>query len=301
MKDQIFVADVEDMRLDLYMSDRLQMNRSQVKNAVVSGRILVNGKKVKAGYSLKIGDEIHYEAEEEYIIEPKDLGVEILYEDEHLACVNKPYGLVVHPGAGEEDETLVHHILWRFDRVAEGSDPLRPGIVHRLDKDTSGVMVIAKSEEAYTGLIELFKSRDVDKRYDAICHGVIRSGGAIDSPIGRDPRRRTQMAVNVHPSKPAHTIYEPVLGFRDATLLKVRILTGRTHQIRVHLQSIHHPIVGDPIYGVKKDRNGKLLLHSASLTFPHPVTGETIHAEAPMPERLLSFVRKEKGDLCIKY
>lgn len=301
MKDRIFVADEEGMRLDLYMAERLEMNRSQVKNAVISGRILVNGEKVKAGYSIKIGDEISYEAEEEYIIEPKDLGVGILYEDEHIACVNKPYGLVVHPGAGEEEETLVHHILWQFDHVAEGSDPLRPGIVHRLDKDTSGVMVVAKTEEAYAGLIELFKSRDVDKCYDAICHGVIRTEGSIDSPIGRDPRRRTQMAAGVHPSKTAHTLYKPVLGFRDATLLKVRILTGRTHQIRVHLQSIHHPIIGDPIYGVKKDRRGKLLLHSASLTFRHPITGKRIHAEAPMPERLLSFIRKEKGDICIKY
>lgn len=301
MKTRLFVADRDGVRLDIYLADQLEMNRSQIKNGITSGRILVNGKKVKAGYSLKTEDEIHFEEEEEYVIEPKDLGVNILYEDDYIACVDKPYGLVVHPGAGEEEETLVHHILWRFGKVSKGSDPLRPGIVHRLDKDTSGVMVVAKTDEAYDGLIECFKTRAVEKRYDAICHGVIREMGTIDSPIGRDPRRRTQMAVNVHPSKPAHTIYEPVMGFRDSTLLKVQILTGRTHQIRVHLQSIHHPVVGDPIYGVKRERNRKLLLHSASIKFRHPITDEIIYAEAPMPERLLSYIRKEEGDLCIKY
>ena len=143
MKTRLFVADRDGVRLDIYLADQLEMNRSQIKNGITSGRILVNGKKVKAGYSLKTGDEIHFEEEEEYVIEPKDLGVNILYEDEHIACVDKPYGLVVHPGAGEEEETLVHHIFWRFGKVAKGSDPLRPGIVHRLDKDTSGVMAVS--------------------------------------------------------------------------------------------------------------------------------------------------------------
>ncbi|MDD7363749.1 MAG: RluA family pseudouridine synthase [Peptoniphilus sp.] len=298
---QLFISERDGERLDQYMTGKLPLNRSQVKRAIVEGRINVNGAEVKAGYKLKVGDRIAYEEEEEYVIVPKDLYVPVLYEDEHIACVNKPYGLVVHPGAGREEETLVHDLLFRFGHLAKGSDPLRPGIVHRLDKDTSGVMVIAKDDEAYAHLVESFKARTVQKCYYAICRGIISQPGEIDSPIGRDPHRRMQMAADVYPSKPAYTTYEPVLIFRDSTLLRVRIHTGRTHQIRVHMKSIDHPVLGDPIYGAHSDRQKKLLLHSYSVAFKHPVDGRDIRVFAPLPERFLTYIRKEKSDRCIRY
>lgn len=296
-----FISDVRGKRLDQYMTKQLPLNRSQVKRAIDEGRIKVGGKEVKAGYTLRIGDSIEYREEEPYVIVPKDLDVPVLYDDAYIACIDKPYGLVVHPGAGREEETLVHDLRFRFETLASGSDKLRPGIVHRLDKDTSGVMVVAKTDEAYRKLVDAFKARAVEKTYYAICRGVISKGGVIDSPIGRDPVKRMRMAANVYPSKPAYTTYEPVLGFRDSTLLKIRIQTGRTHQIRVHMRLIEHPVVGDPIYGLRLDREKKLLLHSVRIGFLHPVSGEKIEVCAPLPERFQSYIRKEKNDRCIRY
>lgn len=289
------------VRLDNFLAEKLEMSRSQVKRAVDEGRVAVNGQKVKAGYKLQAGDEISFEEEAPYVLEPKDVPFNVLYEDEHLACIDKPYGLVVHPGAGREEETLVHGLLHRFDNLAKGSDPLRPGIVHRLDKDTSGVMVVAKTDAAYDGLVEAFQNRRVEKIYYAICRGVIREAGMIDSPIGRDPKNRIRMAAGVYPSKEALTEYAPVLAFRDSTLIRVALHTGRTHQIRVHMASIGHALLGDPLYGAKNDREKELLLHSHHLAFTHPITGDEVAVTSKLPERMLAYIRKEKGDRCTRF
>lgn len=289
------------VRLDNFLAEKLEMSRSQVKRAVDEGRVAVNGQKVKAGYKLQAEDEISFEEEAPYVLEPKDVAFKVLYEDEHLACIDKPYGLVVHPGAGREEETLVHGLLYRFDYLAEGSDPLRPGIVHRLDKDTSGVMVVAKTDTAYDGLVDAFQNRRVEKIYYAICRGVIREAGMIDSPIGRDPKNRIRMAAGVYPSKEALTEYAPVLAFRDSTLIRVALHTGRTHQIRVHMASIGHALLGDPLYGAKNDREKELLLHSCHLAFTHPITGDEVAVTSKLPERMLAYIRKEKGDRCTRF
>lgn len=296
-----FVVEAAGGRLDNYLADAMEMSRSQIKKAVDEGRVTVNGKEEKAGYKLQAEDEIAFEEEAPYILEAKHVPFRVLYEDEHLACIDKPYGLVVHPGAGREEETLVHGLLDRFDHLAQGSDPLRPGIVHRLDKDTSGVMVVAKTDEAYEGLVEAFQGRRVEKTYYAVCRGVIRQKGMIDTPIGRDPRNRIRMAAGVYPSKEALTEYEPLLAFRDSTLIRVALHTGRTHQIRVHMASVGHGLLGDPLYGAKNDREKALLLHSYRLAFTHPVTGEAIVAISKLPERMLAYIRKERGDRCTRF
>ena len=296
-----FTAEKAGDRLDNFLAEKLGMSRSQVKRAVDKGRVAVNGDKVKAGYKLQAEDEICFEEEAPYVLEPKDVAFNVLYEDEHLACIDKPYGLVVHPGAGREEETLVHGLMNRFDHLAKGSDPLRPGIVHRLDKDTSGVMVVAKTDAAYDGLVEAFQNRQVEKIYYAICRGVLREAGTIDSPIGRDPKNRIRMAAGVHPSKEALTEYMPVLAFRDSTLLRVALHTGRTHQIRVHMASIGHALLGDPLYGAKNDKEKQLLLHSHHLAFTHPITGEAVAVSSKLPERMLAYIRKEKGDRCTRF
>ena len=296
-----FTAEKAGDRLDNFLAEKLGMSRSQVKRAVDEGRVAVNGDKVKAGYKLQAEDEISFEEEAPYVLEPKDVAFNVLYEDEHLACIDKPYGLVVHPGAGREEETLVHGLMNRFDHLAKGSDPLRPGIVHRLDKDTSGVMVVAKTDAAYEGLVEAFQNRQVEKIYYAICRGVLREAGTIDSPIGRDPKNRIRMAAGVHPSKEALTDYTPVLAFRDSTLLCVALHTGRTHQIRVHMASIGHALLGDPLYGAKNDKEKQLLLHSHHLAFTHPITGEAVAVSSKLPERMLAYIRKEKGDRCTRF
>ena len=296
-----FTAEKAGDRLDNFLAEKLGMSRSQVKRAVDEGRVAVNGDKVKAGYKLQAEDEISFEEEAPYVLEPKDVAFNVLYEDEHLACIDKPYGLVVHPGAGREEETLVHGLMNRFDHLAKGSDPLRPGIVHRLDKDTSGVMVVAKTDAAYEGLVEAFQNRQVEKIYYAICRGVLREAGTIDSPIGRDPKNRIRMAAGVHPSKEALTEYTPVLAFRDSTLLRVALHTGRTHQIRVHMASIGHALLGDPLYGAKNDKEKQLLLHSHHLAFTHPITGEAVAVSSKLPERMLAYIRKEKGDRCTRF
>ncbi len=296
-----FIADRVGLRLDQYLAEKMGVSRSQIKHAVDEGRVTVNGKVEKAGYKLQFGNAIIFEEEAPYILEPKAIDFRVLYEDAYLACIEKPYGLVVHPGAGREKETLVHGLLHRFGKLAEGSDPLRPGIVHRLDKDTSGVMVVAKTDEAYAGLVNAFQQRSVEKTYYALCRGVITEGGFVDSPIGRDPKHRIRMAAGVYPSKEAWTEYTPVLAFRNSSLVRVVLHTGRTHQIRVHMASIGHALLGDPLYGVKNDKVKQLLLHSYRLAFTHPVTGATIVAISKLPDRMLAYIRKEKGDRCTRF
>lgn len=296
-----FTADDAGARLDNFLAAKLDMSRSQVKRAVDEGRVAVNGETVKAGYKLQTNDEISFEEEAPYVLVPKDVAFQVLYEDAHLACIDKPYGLVIHPGAGREEETLVHGLMQRFDHLAKGSDPLRPGIVHRLDKDTSGVMVVAKTDAAYEGLLEAFQNRQVEKIYYAICRGVIREAGTIDSPIGRDPKNRIRMAAGVYPSKEALTAYAPALAFRDSTLIRVALHTGRTHQIRVHMASVGHALLGDPLYGAKNDKEKELLLHSYRLAFTHPITGEKVAVTSKLPERMLAYIRKEKGDRCTRF
>lgn len=229
-------------------------------------------------------------------LEAQNIEINIIYEDEYIAVINKQQDLVVHPGAGNLDNTLVNALLYHFKGLAEGSGEDRPGIVHRLDKDTSGLIVIAKTQEAYLNLVDEFRNHKVNKKYYAIVHGNIYSKGFIDKPIGRNDINRLKMAVKDYNSKEAYTEYSVIKNFNDYTLLSISILTGRTHQIRVHMAYINKPIVGDLLYGYKnKYKVSKQLLHAYGLEFIHPITKEKMSFNTDLPKRFDDFIKKIEG------
>lgn len=293
--EKIKITDLSDvdLRCDVYLSDYLSTTRSQIKNYMASGEITVNGNVVKSGYKLKLDDEILIDiVETSPIPEPEKMDIDVLFEDEHMAIIRKPQGLVVHPGAGNKTDTLVNGLLYRFDTLSH-IDPERPGIVHRLDKDTSGLMIIAKTDEFHEKIIQLFKCREIEKKYLAFVHGNIYESGVIETNINRNYKNRLKMAATKDEGKYAKTFYRPIKNFNGFTLLDVEIFTGRTHQIRVHMAHIHHPVVGDLVYGRKDKFNTKTqLLHAYYLKFIHPITGELIQVEDEVPERFIEFEKK---------
>lgn len=254
-----FKVDAEcGLRLDLWLGERLTLSRSQIKRLIDQNLVVVNELPQKAGYKVQQGDEIEVAVPQAQVpsLEPEPIPLDIVYEDEDLAVINKPKGLVVHPGAGNLDGTLVNALLYHLDELADGSDEERPGIVHRLDKDTSGLMVIAKTNGCYLYLTDQLKDRSVKRHYLALVQGrMSESEGVIEKPIGRHPKDRQKMAV-LETGREAKTIYTVQEHFCDHTLVRCQLVTGRTHQIRVHLASIHHPIVGDPLYGLKRNNLG---------------------------------------------
>ena len=285
------IVDLKDQRLDLYLLDKIPLSRSQIKRKIDNGEILVNKNKVKAGYNIELGDIISIEEDKEIKLEKEDIDFKILYEDEHLAIISKPQDLVVHPGAGNPNNTLVNGLLYKFDNLAKGSDELRPGIVHRLDKDTSGLMIIAKSDETYSKLVKMFKTRKIKKSYLAIVYGKIDDFGVIDAPIGRYRKNRKKFCVTNHNSKRAISKYKLLKNFDNYSLVKINLITGRTHQIRVHFSYIKHPVIGDPVYGYKNKFNiDKQLLHSYILEFKHPISGQEMKFEDDFPPRFKKFI-----------
>ena len=290
-------------RLDRWLSDRLTaLSRARLQALIRGGLVRVDGAALKASYRLRGGERVEIEipplVEEELTPEPTALC--ILHEDEHLLVVDKPAGMVVHPGAGRAHGTLAAAILAHAPTTAGVGGPRRPGIVHRLDKDTSGLLVVAKTAPAYDALVAQLAARTVTRRYLAIVHGSVRGAeGVVDAPIGRHPRDRVKMAVRpAGRGKRAITRYRVLERFKHFTLLEVRLETGRTHQIRVHLASLGHPVVGDEVYGKPRSRLPVALdgyaLHAAALAFVHPVFRKVIECSAPVPariERLLSHLR----------
>ena len=280
-----------DSRLDKFLDQKLEINRSQIKKHIESGNILLNGKIVKAGYSLKKGDTITVSFEDEEKILPEKIDFNVVYEDEYLAIISKPQDLVVHPGAGNKSGTLVNGLLYKFKNLSNPVDEDRPGIVHRLDKDTSGLMIIAKKDKAYYKLVEMFKNHEIEKHYLAIVHGNIYEDFHVEAPIGRDPNNRIKMKVIEENSKKASTSFHVLKNFDKFTLLDVTLHTGRTHQIRVHLSYVNHPVVGDETYGIKNNyKINKQLLHAYKLKFIHPFTGEELEIVDEFPKRFIDFM-----------
>lgn len=277
------------MRLDHFLVPRCpELTRSQITGAIKSGTLRLNGEHVKPGRKVQEGDTVHGTVihEEELSVVPQNVPFEVLFEDDHLLLLSKPPGLVVHPANGNPDGTLVNGILYRCQSIAGVGDPYRPGIVHRLDKDTSGVMVVAKSGDVHRKLVEMFKNRQIRKIYHTLTIGVPgKSEGRIVAPIGRHPVNRKKMAVREGGGKFAATNWtiEKTIGDKYA-LLKVEIETGRTHQIRVHLASVGVPVAGDTVYGPKKNDSlfTRQMLHSSELRFRHPVTDRSLTAKAPL-------------------
>ncbi len=290
MKEFIVKDDEVGKRIDSYLSNKdNEISRVAVQRLIKNDKILVNGKSTKASYKVQKNDSIKVEEEKpkEISLKPQDIPVEIIYEDKDIIVVNKPKGMVVHPANGNPDGTLVNSLMSICkDSLSGIGGEIRPGIVHRLDKDTSGVIVVAKNDKAHINLSEQIKNHEMEKTYIALVKGVVKANEAtIDMPIGRSTKDRKKMAVT-KTGKNAITHFKVIKRFHNYTLLEVKIETGRTHQIRVHLSQIGYPIVGDTTYSNGKNEweiKGQCL-HAKSLKFKHPITGKEMFLEAKMPE-----------------
>ena len=282
-------------RLDVLLSEATGLSRSRVAALMEEGLCEAGGKEIrKAGSKTPAGQEVilRVPAPREAAPQAEEIPLEVLYEDADLAVVIKPRGMVVHPAAGHPDGTLVNALLARLDSLSGIGGELRPGIVHRLDKDTSGLMLVAKNDEAQTALSRMLKDREIEKHYRALAEGRFKEPeGEIDLPIDRSKKDRKKMAADPD-GRPAVTRWKVMAEGRECTLLDVRILTGRTHQIRVHLKSIHHPVCGDPLYGFERGAKVPcLMLHAYSLSFRHPRTNEEMSFQAPLPEDFLKGLK----------
>lgn len=287
-------------RIDSYLVEvEQELSRSMIQKMMEQEKILVNGKKVKASYLLQKGDGITIQEMEvkESSIKAQELPLPICYEDDDIIVVNKPKGMVVHPANGNPDGTVVNAIMAICKgRLSGIGGEIRPGIVHRLDKDTSGLLIIAKNDKAHIAMSEQIKDRKVIKKYIALVRGIIEEPeGTIDMPIGRSTKDRKKMAVD-RKGKEAITHFKVLQRFSKYTLLEVKIDTGRTHQIRVHMAEIKHPVIGDMVYSNGKNEFGieGQMLHAKSLEFKHPITQKTMYIEAPLPEYFANIIEELK-------
>lgn len=275
------------VRLDKALADLTELTRSQANDAIKKGEVLVNGKVVKAKYAVKAGDEITYHLPEEEVLEilAEDIPLEIIYEDQDVAVVNKPQGMVVHPSAGHTSGTLVNALMHHIKDLSSINGVVRPGIVHRIDKDTSGLLMIAKNDNAHRSLAAELKDKKSLRQYLAIVHGNLPNDrGVIEAPIGRSDKDRKKQAV-IAGGRDALTRFKVLERFGHYTLVELTLETGRTHQIRVHMAYIGHPVAGDPLYGPKKSLKGNgQFLHAATLGFTHPTTKEEMVFSAEVPE-----------------
>ena len=284
-----FGADKAGTRLDRFVGENCaELSRTYAQKLITDGYITVNGHVAKASLKLNIGDRVDVivPPAPPSSLSPEAIPLNILYEDDDLLVVDKPAGLAVHPAPGHPDHTLVNAILFHFPHLADISDSLRPGIVHRLDRDTSGVMLVAKNKVAQANLIDQFKARAVVKAYLVLVKGRLTpERGIIDAPVGRDPRNRKRMAV-VSAGREARSEYQVVKYIGNYTLLEIIPETGRTHQIRVHLAAIGYPVVGDAVYGVKSPHLSRQFLHACCLGFKLPSTGEYVEFKSELPSDL---------------
>ena len=287
-------------RVDKYLTTELEtMSRSKVQNLIADGYVFVNGETIKANYKLEAGDKVEvFVPEPEAVdVEAEDIPLDIIYEDKDIVLINKAQGMVVHPGAGNPNGTLVNALLFHIKDLSWINGEIRPGIVHRLDKDTSGILIVAKNDEAHVNLSEQLQNRTVKRKYWALVHGVLpHEHGTINAPIGRDPKDRQKFTV-IKGGKEAISHFRVLERIQKFSLMEVSLETGRTHQIRVHLNYIDHPVAGDKIYGPKKSLEGNgQFLHARMLEFTHPRTGETMSFEAELPalfEETLDRLRKD--------
>ncbi len=285
-------------RLDIFLQSMLEeMSRSGVQKLIEDGLVKVNGKDIKkAGTKLKGNEIVEVKIPEEEVpeLKPENIPIDIVYEDEYIAVINKTSNMTVHPAQNIYTGTLVNALLYHFKSLSNiNEDNIRPGIVHRLDKDTSGLIIIAKTNEAHEKLVEMFQSKNMKKTYIAICKGNFsQKSGRIENLIGRDPYERKRMAVVETNGKPAITNYEVIDEVQDFSLMKVNIETGRTHQIRVHMKFLNHPILGDSTYGSPSKLAERQMLHAYMLEFIHPVTKESIKVKGKLPGDFENIIKK---------
>lgn len=295
METKTLIADVGEMRLDAFLASRLDISRAFAATLIENKNVMHNGTFPKKKTAVNVGDKITVDMPEltEPEAVPQDIPLDIVYEDSELLVVNKPKGMVVHPAPGNSDGTLVNALLFHCGGSLSGiNGVLRPGIVHRIDKDTSGLLIVAKTDSAHRMLAEQIKEHSFTREYSAVVYGNVKEDkGTVNAPIGRDPKNRQRMCVIYENSKPAVTHFETVERFAGFSLMRFKLETGRTHQIRVHMASIGHPVAGDPLYGPKKiiTELGGQCLHAGKIGFIHP-SGEYMEFTAPLPEYFTKFL-----------
>ena len=286
----IIKSQSENIRIDKYLSDKVPYSRETIVKMITNGKIKVSGKIVKPSYKIKLNDENNIEELPTEELIPQNIKLDIVYEDDDLMVINKPSGMVVHPGNGNNKNTLVNALLYYDENIKKIGDSDRPGIVHRLDKDTSGLMLVAKSKEAYEKLTNDFKNKKVHREYLALLEGnILKNRIVIDAPIGRD-RNNYQKRMITSTGKKAITHLEVLKKYKEFTLVKAILETGRTHQIRVHTKYIGYPVFNDPLYGNKKATEFGQFLHSYYIEFNHPITNKKMCFTKEPPQEFIEFV-----------
>jgi len=303
LKQEFYPTDLEsDVRIDRYLAKACpELSRSYIQKLLKSGQVLVNGSLIKSSYVVAADDHIEVDVPEavEPEIEAEPMDLDILYEDRDIILVNKPKGMVVHPAAGHYSHTLVNGLMYHCkDQLSGINGVMRPGIVHRIDMDTTGVLIVCKNDMAHNSIAAQLKEHSITRRYQAIVHGVLKENeGTVDAPIGRHQTERKKMCINYNNGRNAITHYQVLRRFEQYTYVECRLETGRTHQIRVHMASIHHPLLGDTVYGPSKCPVPSLIgqtLHAGVLGIIHPRTGVYMEFTAPLPgyfEKLLKTLR----------
>ena len=297
--DNIVISSSENnKRIDLYLIDKIDMSRSKIQDSIKKGQILVNNKEIKSSYILKENDIISFHIEEsiDIDIEPENISLDIVYEDNDVIVVNKPNGMVVHPAPGNNHGTLVNALLYHSNSLSKINGEFRPGIVHRIDAYTTGLLMVAKNDRAHEILAKQLEEKTTTRKYIALVWGVIEHDtGTIDAPIGRDEKDRKKMAVTGLNSKKAITHFRVLERYKNASLIELQLETGRTHQIRVHMNYIGYPVVNDPVYGKRKliNKDGQCL-HAKTLGFVHPTTGKYMEFTSELPDKFISILNMIK-------
>lgn len=296
----INVIDNDGIRIDKYLLDKLDISRNKIQKLINDNNILVNGKSVKASYIVRVDDliECDFEYKEKIDILPEDIPLDIVYEDDDLLVVNKPSGMVVHPAVGNYSHTLVNALMYHCNNLSQVNGVIRPGIVHRIDADTSGLLLVAKNDMAHVDLAKQISEKSVKREYITLVDGVIKEDTAtIDAPIGRDVKYRKKMCVTADNSKDAITNIRVIERYKNSTLITCSLLTGRTHQIRVHMNYIGHSVINDPVYGSKKliDPLFGQMLHARKIGFVHPRTHEYMEFSCEPPDKFLDILEMYKN------
>jgi len=296
-----FMVEIENIRIDKYLIEKLGISRSKVQKLIDNNNVLVNDKVVKASYIIKLDDIIYVDTnyEEDTTILPENIKLDIVYEDEYLLVVNKPSGMVVHPGNGNYNHTLVNALMYHCNNnLSTVNGSVRPGIVHRIDADTSGLLLVAKNDMVHNDLAKQISEKSVVRKYVSLVHGVINEDSAtIDAPIGRDKNNRKKMCVTGDNSKDAVTNIRVLERYSNSTLIECILETGRTHQIRVHMEYINHPVVNDPVYGYKKQDDFEFgqMLHAKEIGFVHPVTKKFMDFKVEPPVKFWEILEIYKN------